>query len=98
MLDGHAVPGLVEEARQVVHPGHERCALGPVAVLHVLLDARVQVADAAPGALHALPLELEDQPEHAVGGGVLRPHVHHDPLVGQARIDGDGVSSRHRTR
>jgi hypothetical protein len=30
--------------RQVVHPGHERGALDPVAELEVLLDAGVQVS------------------------------------------------------
>ena len=40
---------LVEQRREVVHPRHERDALRPVAVLAVLLDAGVQVADAAAG-------------------------------------------------
>ena len=50
LLDRQAVGGLVEERRQVVHAGHERGALRPGAVLEVLLDAGVQVADAAAGA------------------------------------------------
>ena len=77
-LDAEAVGRLVEERRQVVHPGAERDALGPGAELHVLLDAGVQVADAAAGLGHRLALELEDQPEHAVGRRVLRAHVDDD--------------------
>ena len=91
LLDGHAVGGLVEEAGQVVHAGDERRALGPAAVLEVLLDAGVQVADAAAGLLHALTLELEDQAQDAVGGRVLGAHVDHDALVGHARVEGDAV-------
>ena len=91
LLDGQAVAGLVEEAGQVVHARDEGRALGPAAVLEVLLDAGVQVADAAAGLLDALPLELEDQPQDAVGGRVLRAHVDHDALVGHARVEGDGV-------
>jgi hypothetical protein len=29
-----------------------------------------------------LPLELQDESEHAVGGRVLRAHVEHEPLFG----------------
>ena len=81
-LDAEHVGRLVVERRQVVHPGAERRALHPGAVLHVLLDAGVQVADAAAGLGHRLALELEDQPEHAVRRRVLRAHVDDDPLVG----------------
>ena len=56
-------------------------ALRPGAVLHVLLDAGVQVADAAAGLGDRLALELEDQPEHAVGRRVLRTHVDDDALL-----------------
>ena len=81
-LDAEAVGRLVVERREVVHPGAERDALHPGAELHVLLDAGVQVADAAAGLGDRLALELEDQPEHAVGRRVLRAHVDHDVVVG----------------
>ena len=86
-LHAEAVGRLVVERRQVVHPGAERDALRPGAELHVLLDAGVQVADAAAGLGDRLALELEDQPEHAVRGRVLRAHVDDDAvlaLVGDA--------------
>ena len=81
LLHRQAVRRLVEDRRQVVHPGHERGALGPVAVLEVLLDAGVQVADDRAGLGDRLALELQDQPQHAVRGRVLRAHVDDDPLV-----------------
>ena len=71
-LDAEAVGHLVVERGEVVHPGAEGDALHPGAELHVLLDAGVQVADAAAGLGDRLALELEDQAEHAVGRGVLR--------------------------
>ena len=81
-LDAEGVGRLVVERGEVVHPGAERRALHPGAVLHVLLDAGVQVADAAAGLGDRLALELEDEAEHAVGRRVLRAHVDHDPLLG----------------
>ena len=79
---------LVEERRQVVHAGDERRALHPGAELHVLLDAGVQVADAAPGLGDRLALDLEDQPQHAVGRGVLRTHVDDDALLDALTVVG----------
>ncbi len=52
-----------------------------VAEFHVLLDAGVQVADAAAGLGDRLAVDLQDQPQHAVGGRVLRAHVDDDALV-----------------
>ena len=80
LLDREAVRRLVEQRGEVVHPGHERDGLGPVAVLEVLLDAGVEVPDADAGLGDGLAVQLEDQPEHAVGRRVLRAHVHHDAL------------------
>jgi hypothetical protein len=81
LLDGHAVAGLVEQRGQVVHPRHEGRALRPVAVLGVLLDAGVQVADHDARLGHRLALEVEDEPEHAVRRRVLGPHVDDEPLL-----------------
>ena len=91
-LHRQAVRGLVEERRQVVHPGAERDALRPGAELHVLLDAGVQVADDRPQLGHGLAVQGQDQPEHAVRGRVLRAHVDHEALVARAvtRLVGGG--------
>ena len=81
LLDAHAVRGLVEQRREVVHARHERDALGPGAVLAVLLDPGVQVADHRAGLGDGLALQLQHQPQHAVGGRVLRAHVDDDAVV-----------------
>ena len=81
LLDAEAVAGLGEERREVVRTRHERDALGPGAVLAVLLDAGVQVADHRPGLGDRLPFELEHQPQHPVRGRVLGAHVHDDAVV-----------------
>src|SRR6185437_11401889 len=39
------------------------------------LHPAVEIADDALGAAHLFAVELEDDALHAVGGGVLRPHV-----------------------
>ena len=71
----------LKNGRQVVHARHERGALRPGAVLEVLLDAGVEVADAAAGLGDRLAVDLQDEAEHAVGGGVLGAHVDDDALV-----------------
>ena len=83
-LDGHAVGGLGEQRREVVAARHERDALGPGAVLAVLLDAGVQVADDQAAVGHRLAGDLQDQAQHAMRRGVLRPHVDDDALVAGA--------------
>ena len=66
LLDAQAVGRLVEQRVDVVHPGAERHALGPVAELHALLDTGVQVADAGPGLGDGLAVELEDHAQDAM--------------------------------
>ena len=61
---------------EVVHALDERHDLLPLLLLGRLLDARVQVADRGLGAHDLLAIELDDEAQHAMGGGVLRPHVH----------------------
>jgi hypothetical protein len=86
LLDAEAVDRLVEEVGEVVHPRDVGDALRPVAVLEVLLDARVQVADDDPVGHHRLALELEHHAEHAVRRRVLRPHVEDDALLVEAAL------------
>jgi hypothetical protein len=80
-LHREAVRHLVEQRHQVVRAGAERHTLGPGAVLHVLLDAGVQVADGRPDLDDRLAFQRQDQPQHPVGGRVLRAHVDDDPLA-----------------
>ena len=92
LLDAKAVGRLVEQRGQVVHPGAERHALGPVAELHVLLDTGVQVSDAGPGLGDVLAVKLEDEAQDAMGRRVLRTHVDNDPLLMEGeRLVGDAV-------
>ncbi len=77
-----AVRRFVEERREIVHPGDEGDALRPVAVFQVLLDAGVQIADAATGFGDDLALDLQDQPQHPVGRWMLGTHVDHDAFAG----------------
>ncbi|MDQ0986245.1 hypothetical protein QFZ71_003528 [Streptomyces sp. V2I9] len=81
LLDAQAVRRLVEERRQVVHARDEGGALRPAAEFEVLLDARVEVADAAAGLGDGLAVDLQDEAEHAVRRRVLRAHVDDDALV-----------------
>src|SRR5262245_66465573 len=60
-----------------------------VAILAELLEARMQVADVRDTAHNRLAVELDDEPQHAVGGGMLRAHVHEQvlaPEIGFARV------------
>src|SRR6266536_3085051 len=92
-LHRQAVGKLLEEVREVVGPGDERDALLPGSVFAVLLDAGVEVSDHRAAGDDPLSVELEDQAEHPVGGGVLRPHVDDHGLVAQAA---GGLPCRHR--
>jgi hypothetical protein len=68
---------------------HQDERLARVAVLRELLRAAVHVADHGLRATDHLSVELEDDAEHPVGGGVLRPDVE-DHLLGlQALAVGD---------
>src|SRR5262249_2344387 len=86
-----AVGSLVEQRRQVVRPSAERDALRPGTELHVLLNAGVQVADDRAQLGDGLPVQGQDQPEHSVRGGMLRPHVDDEPLLGYLGGGGDDL-------
>ena len=88
LLGGEAEHQLVEQRRGVVHPRDVGGALEVGEVLARLLHAGVQVADDRLGAQHGLALELEHEAQHAVGAGVLRPHVDdHRLVLGRALAD-----------
>src|SRR5579875_1691221 len=85
LLHRQAVRHLVEDRHQVVRPGAERDALRPGAVLHVLLDAGVQVPDADPDLCDGLAVQGEDEPQHPMRGRVLGAHVD-DQVTGAWRV------------
>ncbi len=79
-LHRQAVRGLVVQRRQVVGPGQEGDRLRPGPVLAALLDPGVQVADDQSGLGDRLALDLQHEPQHPMGGRMLRPHVDDDAL------------------
>ena len=75
LLD-RVVPGhLVHRRADVVLAVDDRHVLVEVEVLAQLLEAGVQIADVGRGLDDPLAVELEDQPQGRVGGGMLRPEV-----------------------
>ena len=81
----------VEEVGEVVHPLHERDHLPVGLVLAVLLDPGVDVAHDRLQVADDLALEADQQPQHPVRGGVVRPHVdRHQLLLGLERLAGGG--------
>ena len=75
LLHRQAVAQSVGDRRHVVHAVHVGIELRVGAVLGDLLHAAVQVADDALGPQDLLAVQLEDDAQHPVRGGVLRAHV-----------------------
>ena len=75
LLDRHAEHELVAEERVVVGPGRVRDRLPVRLLLHVLLDARVHVADLVVQADDRLAVERRDEAQHAVRRRVVRAEV-----------------------
>ena len=98
LLDRQRVGQVVAQRIQVVHPIGQHDALDVGLGLEGLLDARVQVADDRPAVDDDFAVEHQLEPQHAVGRGVLRPHVDREQLalVGAA-MSAAGVSQCHRS-
>ena len=95
----------VEVVGQVVHPLDERDDLPVLLVLAALLDPGVDVADDRLDVAHHLALEGGEQPQHAVGGRVVRADVDREQLFVEVALDqrlgaGDGLLAHplHRHR
>ena len=74
-LDGFAVAETIRNRRNVVHPVQGRKELAVGLVLAQLFDATMQITDHAFGVQNTLTVELELDLQHAVSGGMLRPHA-----------------------
>ena len=85
LLGGQREHQLVEQRGRVVHAGDVGRALEVREDLAGLLHAGVEVADDRLRAQHGLAVELEHEPQDAVGAGVLRPHVD-DRRLGLVRV------------
>src|SRR5690606_14459556 len=66
---------------QVVHAVDDGDGLGPGEVLGGLFDAGVQEADFRRRLDDALPLDLQDDPQHAVGAGVVGADAQRHPIA-----------------
>jgi len=75
LLDGHHVAMLVAHHRHVVEPIHVGHGLDERARLRQLLGGPVQQADMRVGALDHFAVELQHEPQHAMGSRVLRAEV-----------------------
>ncbi len=93
LLDRADVRHVVSERRHVVHPVGHRERLGVRLRLHDLFHARVEVAHHGLQAHDGLAVQFDDQPQHSVRGGVLRPHVDGDGLEFGRDLGRGGVHS-----
>ena len=84
LLDGHHVAPLAVHAGHVLGAVDDGDVLVVRALLGELLFAAVQVADDGDDVLDELPVERDDQAQHAVRAGMLRPHVDDHFVEGQA--------------
>jgi hypothetical protein len=84
------IGGVVGHGTEVVDAVGHRSDLGVELGLAGLLDAGVQVADVRGERDDGLAVELDDQTQHAVRGGMLRAHVQDHRLVAD-RVGAVGV-------
>ncbi len=76
VFDREDVGVLLRERRDVIEAIEIAYALNVGSVFDQLFGAAVQEADVRIGPLDHLAVQLQDQPEHAVRRGMLRPEVH----------------------
>ena len=75
---------IVRKVGQIVDAVGQRDHLLPGLLLALLFDAGVQEADVGHGLDDGLAFQFEHDPQHAVRGGMLRPHVErHAPRRGR---------------
>ena len=85
LLDRHDVGPLAVDAGEVLGAVDDRDVLEVGALLGQLLLAAVQVADDRDDVLDELAVEGDDEAQHAVRAGVLRPHVDDDLVERRGR-------------
>ena len=84
LFDGQAVTEIVGERIEVVDAVGERNHLLVELGLAGLLDAGMQVADLGTDADDDFAVDLDDQAQHAMRGGVLRAHVQNHAALARA--------------
>ena len=75
LFDRQAVNQIVREIRQVVDAIGQSQRLRPSQRFALLFDARVQKADVGSGGTDRLAFQFQHNAQHAMGRGMLRPHV-----------------------
>ena len=95
LLDRHDVGPLAVDAGEVLGAVHDRDVLEVGALLGQFLLAAMQVADDRDDVLDELAVEGDDQAQHAVRAGMLRPHVD-DDLVEREAVDVGALAARRR--
>jgi hypothetical protein len=96
LLDREDEDELVVLEGEVVDPLGVRDRLPPGLGLHVLLEARVQVADDRLEADHVLAMQVDDQAQHPVRRRVVRAEVDLQQVLGAAQVLGDREQGRGR--
>ena len=98
LLDREDVEELVRVERDVVDARRVRHRLPPRLVLHVLLEAGVEVADDRADARDRLAVEVDDEAEHAVRRGMVRPEVDAEDVLEPVLLGVDLEDRRHGLR
>jgi hypothetical protein len=98
LLDRKHEDELVVLERDVVDAWGVRDRLPPRLLLHVLLEARVEVADHGLQADDRLAVELDHEPEHAVRRRMVRAEVDFEDVARVAQLLRHGQDRRHRRR
>ena len=86
LLDCENEDELVVLERHVVDARRIRDRLPPALLLHALLEAGVQVADDGGEPDDFLAVQIDDQPQHAVRGGMVRPEVHREDVLRRPQV------------
>jgi hypothetical protein len=94
VLDGQRDTELGAERAEPVVPVRQHDDLAVVAHLEELLDAAMHVADDRLAMDDPFAVEREPQPQHAVGGGVLRTDVQHHVGRGEPATQGGSDLAR----
>ena len=93
-LGGQRKADIIRHRRQIIGAIGERDDLIVVAVLAQLLESGVQVADVRDAAEDGLAVQLDHEPQHAVCGGMLGPHVHEHVLIPEVGFPGRQRNAR----
>ena len=93
LLDREHEDELVVLERDVVDPLRVRDRLPPRLLLHVLLEAGVEVADHGLEPDDVLAVQVDDQAQHAVRRRVVRPEVDRHDVAGRQQLVGDARAS-----